>query len=360
MKGAVIKSLILTIIFISGLYSFKYFLKFSVSSIFNLPFKAESPGFPIYNTETDTSIVIVNIAWLDRGQIADVLNIVAKNKPSVIAFNFCFDKNKVSQYDSTLQKSIDSSSNIVLMKFDEGCIFSRKAQYGKQEFVIGKDGIVRTFSTDSSALSSVITKLYNKKLYEKLKERKTGQELINYIGNYNHFVTINADLILSGLLDEDTFKNKIVLIGYIGTQNPGSHQEEEETFSTPVSGPWSSKMYATEISANILHTILREKYITVVPVFICFIIYLVVLIFNSVLGYLALKKSRRIFALILSLLVLSESFIAAFLMITLFKKNIILDIEDLPFIILGGFLILYFLLRYTLCKPSEEKSNNLN
>jgi hypothetical protein len=70
----------------------------------------------------------------------------------------------------------------------------------------------------------------------------------------------------------------------------------------------------------------------------------------------ALIKSRKLFAFVLCMLVLTESFLAGFLMIFLSESGIILDIEDLPFIILGGFLIQYFLLKYPLFVSPNKKA----
>lgn len=354
MRGLVIKSLVLTVLFIGGLYSLKYFLKFSVSSIFNLPHQTQSMAFSLDKTEVDTNIVLVNIAHLDRGMIAQTVNLIAEAKPSVIAFNICFDATKRTPYDSLLFSAFKKERNVVLIHNGENCKCSNHVHYGKEEYFIPQDGVVRSFSTDSSTLSSVIVRLHNQQLYDKLKNRRKEEELINYIGNYTHFLTLHAELITAQVVGTEIFKNKIVLLGYLGNEIPDAANDQEDTYSTPLADAHSSKMYGTEISANIIHTIIQGKYITIVPVLSCFGIYFLILVFNSVLGYLAIRISQKFFALVLTILVLGESSFAAFLMITLLSQNIILDIEDLPFIILGGFLIQYFLLKFPVSAPANK------
>lgn len=356
MRGLVIKSLVLTVLFIGGLYTLKYFLKFSVSSIFNLPHQTQTMAFSLDNTEIDTNIVLVNIAHLDRGLIAETVHLIAEADPSVIAFNICFDATKRTPYDSLLFSAFKKERNVVLIHNGENCKCSKHVHYGKEEYFIPQDGIVRSFSTDSSTLSSVIVRLHNQQLYEKLKNRRKKEELINYIGNYTHFLTLHAELITARVINVEAFKNKIVLLGYLGNQIPDAVNDQEDTYSTPMADAHSSKMYGTEISANILHTIIQGKYITIIPVLPCYGIYFIILVFNSVLGFLAIRKSRKLFAFILTILVLGESFLAAFLMITLFGQNIILNIEDLPFIILGGFLIQYFLLKYPVTEAGQKNT----
>lgn len=357
MRGLIIKSVVLTVLFIAGLYAFKYLLKYSIRTVFDLPQKAKSVGFSLSGYDTDTNIVLVNIGRLDRGLIAETVNSLSEASPKVLAFNICFDRNNVTPFDSLLFSSFQKERNVVLFREGDYCECSGEVHYGKEDFQMESDGIVKSFINDTTSLSAVVVKLYNKNVYEKLKKRKTKKELINYIGNHTHFISVNAENVLTGSFDKSLFQNKIILLGYLGSFIPDPQRDTVDTYETPYNLASSSKMYGTEISANIIHTIIHEKFITVIPLLVCYGIYLLLLVFNSFFGYLALKKSQRFFAFTISLLVLFEGFIAAIIMIILFRNNIILHIEDLPFIILGGFLVQYFILQYQLANHKKSKTS---
>lgn len=73
-----------------------------------------------------TRIYIINIGYLNRGNLAEKINIIQKFEPKVIGIDAVFVKLKDKDGDKKLKAALNAKSNIVLgcfAKFDEGKAF---------------------------------------------------------------------------------------------------------------------------------------------------------------------------------------------------------------------------------------------
>lgn len=135
-----------------------------------------------------------------------------------------------------------------------------------------------------------IIRKYKPDALEPLIERHNKEELIDYVGNIwvptpllpyqisktkpwekPHFMAVNHTTIMdlidtnkSITLDSALFKDKIVLMGYLGSKID-AQESGEDLFYTPLNEKYVGKahkdMYGIVVHANIISTILRESYI---------------------------------------------------------------------------------------------------
>lgn len=82
------------------------------------------------------------------------------------------------------------------------------------------------------SLSSKVVQIYDNKKYERYKNRENELEVINFKRNIDKYHTYNYDKILNGDFNPEHFKNKIVLIGYLGPQL--GEISTEDIFYTPM------------------------------------------------------------------------------------------------------------------------------
>lgn len=171
-----------------------------------------------------------------------------------------------------------SSSSVV---DDEN--FQNEDTWIDDEFVMCRKFFPKAYiESDKSYLnffSVEVAKLYsNKKVDELLKRNKTT-EIVNYIGYTQNFKSQKSYFKVyewtSILLNEDThidandFKNKIVLLGYLGEFIDDNVTTAEDRFFTPLNEKYIGKahedMFGVVVHANIISTILKGIYIDEMP-----------------------------------------------------------------------------------------------
>ena len=148
-----------------------------------------------------------------------------------------------------------------------------------REFIAGsflKDG------TYEPCFDSKIIQLYDNEKATKQIERERFEEIINYSGNlfiefqkdsFQRFVAkdytevFGQDFTQPQQL-EKLFKNKIILLGYLGS-HLSAFNDNDDKFFTPLNTKYIGKthvdMYGVVIHANIISMVLNERYIEVMP-----------------------------------------------------------------------------------------------
>ncbi|MEQ9426095.1 MAG: CHASE2 domain-containing protein [Cyclobacteriaceae bacterium] len=109
------------------------------------------------------------------------------------------------------------------------------------------------------SFSSQLIRLYDSKLFETLMSRENSFEYINYVGNTRDFTTVLNIMETSNEELDDLIKDKIVVVGYLGTKSfhpTDPNNEKSDVHYTPL-----GSMFGTAVLANILHTILTNDYI---------------------------------------------------------------------------------------------------
>lgn len=249
--------------------------------------------------DIDTNIVIVNIGYNNRWQLAQQLQIIKKHQPAVIAFDVLFRSHKDIIIDSALEEEINSTPNLVMAEMltgeGEGHDFSEvdttvldfeNKKWGYINF-IGKDEHypVRYFKPfyklpkgEENSFAAAIVQQYNPEAYEALKNRHKEIEIINYSRRQEDYIVIDAHQLNEEVFDLSVLKGKIVLMGFLGPDLQTKVLEENRF--TPMNEKFSGKafpdMYGAVIHANIISSIVEGKYINKLPTWLSLLIAFVV------------------------------------------------------------------------------------
>lgn len=199
-------------------------------------------------------IVLVDIGYAKRGEIAKIIRNVKSNDPKVIGLDVLFQPALDSLKDSELFYAINETDNLVL-PYNVDQSFPDKPDSGSTGYIDfrGNNGIIRNFvfSTRDSInnqlkfnFSSQIVRLYNEHLFAR--ELELYGETIKRI-NYSplEFEKISLSQ-LEQAGDSLDFRDKIVLIGAF---------TREDLHLTPM----GEKMYGLEIHAYTLVTLLNNN-----------------------------------------------------------------------------------------------------
>ncbi len=260
--------------------------------------------------EIDTNIVIVNIGYLPRGGLGAQIEVISRYKPKVIGLDALLEgeaKNMqgrlTPEEDSVMEaflqiasercpivfasklekpnektKSFDSlglahdpflkyvEEGYVNVVTDEDTRFETARIVSPKEKV--KDSVVYSFATQIAQIA------YPEKA-EKLLERNNEVETIYYRGNWQKFMVIDPMDVLSENFDPSFFKDKIVIMGYMGstfTQDDGIDDRYYTPLNTRPVGRAATDMYGIMIHANMISMILHENYIDVIPSYLAIII----------------------------------------------------------------------------------------
>jgi len=229
----------------------------------------------------DSNIVLVSIGKPDvkgRAYIANIIEVVSKYKPRVIAVDAVFWSNKDNEGDSLLESALSKAGGLVLAsRFDfnsddkmqekhSNSRFSKNGKSGYINLIPNDDNIIVKWSPfiingqeKALSFSSQVIRLYDSIAFKKLSSRGNPTERIFYCGNSNKFPEL--DLSDSTQAANTLVKDKIVLIGNIDN-NPYSNTISNETiFKTPLSIGDFPDMPEMIIQANILSMILHSHFL---------------------------------------------------------------------------------------------------
>lgn len=264
------------------------------------------------NIKIDTNIVIVNIGDLRRPALADLISTVSKYSPKVIGVDIKFHQEKDSVSDRLLANAIKNAGNIVLAskavdKYESKNVFdtiinpipllAQYCDYGianmaiedngtdLEKFKICREFIAGSFLKDGTYEPCFDTKIIQHYAPEKAQiqiDRQRFEEIINYSGNL--FIEFQKDSFQRFIAKDYTevfgqdftqpqalealFKDKIVLLGYLGDQLH-AYNDTDDKFFTPLNTKYIGKthvdMYGVVIHANIISMVLNERYINTMP-----------------------------------------------------------------------------------------------
>ncbi len=246
----------------------------------------------------DDKIVMVNIGKLDRGEIGQLLEKIAEQQPKVVGIDAFFRKLRDDKSDTLLQNGINACKNVVFVSQLQGYnekkqqfdtlnitnpFFSEKANSAYANLTTTGEGNMSEFLTCRSfvpqmkckgkneiAFAVKIAELYDKNKAKKFLDRKNTSEYINYRGNVKSgknpeivYTSVDFSHILNDEIEKDVFKNRIVLLGFMG--NTLQENSFDDKFYTPLNKNYVGKstpdMYGIVIHANIISMILNQEYI---------------------------------------------------------------------------------------------------
>ncbi|MCF8297213.1 MAG: CHASE2 domain-containing protein [Saprospiraceae bacterium] len=311
--------------------------------------------------QTDTNIVIVNIGFLDRGGIATELNIINQYSPKVVGIDVKFEDEKDAFQDSMLMDALSKTKNLVLygkginyhadsnsFEFLETC-HPKFAQYGYPGFTnlkTNQEGdnetenymkvcrIFLPFAKDSLENKNIesfavkICELYSPESLIKLKKRNSTFEYINYFGNIAYYdkkpryKVIDIKDIFNDSLDGTIFRDKIVLMGFLGRNLDDKGGEDK--FFTPLNPKYIGKtnpdMYGVVIHANTIGMILQGNYINKLPAWIGHIIGLIIVFLTFALFRYIYYFKKDWYDGLTKIIIIIESLLILFTIVMIFGK----------------------------------------
>jgi CHASE2 domain-containing sensor protein len=228
------------------------------------------------SSQDSDKIILIGVEEANRLAIAKILEKVCSAEPKVVGVNLFFFGESVQYSDAALMGAIYNCKNVVmastLMELPsiEGGglenvrslhIFSIDETNGFVDFIGDeKDSLTKYFSTFEIIGSGkeyhfsihIATMVDSLKTSDFLL-RKEKIVNIDYRRGERRFTKITLDEILSPNIDVSIFKDKIVIVGYLGPS-------DDDKFITPLSSnskPVIPDMYGSEIIANIVSQILE-------------------------------------------------------------------------------------------------------
>ena len=229
-------------------------------------------------------IILINVEQRDRFEIHQLMEHVQAQNPKVLGLDIIFKDTRDPFVDSLLQQSF-SKENVVLSKAFITDHWQRNASIFKTNHSrIGysnlnfdrQNNVIRTFEGKKLLLDSMHYSFSSLMAQHFLEDDWVGENLetkvsrsipINYRGDFDSFLTLSYDDCMS----QETLpflKDKIVLLGYMGTPH-GSRNDIEDKFFTPLNentaGKSAPDMFGVLIHANIIQMLITQDFISKTP-----------------------------------------------------------------------------------------------
>jgi CHASE2 domain-containing sensor protein len=302
----------------------------------------------------DTNIVIVNIGYLQRKQIAEQINILNRYDPKVIGIDVQFFKTKPPEQDIPLAMALSNVKNLVMVSkleynedkknFDSISLpnpeFLKYANTGFANFIIGEEEFktTRVFSPIEKhgnetelAFSVKIAQLFNSKSVDKFLKRNNEVETINFRRNINKYRILDINDVFLKQDSLDLMKGKIILMGFLGPDT--STLVNEDVFYTPMNLQYIGKtfpdMYGVVIHANIISMILSEDYINTIPLWVR-ILLIVLIAFGIMTLFTIMRETTGEWYESASLVALfvSMALLMSIIVVCLLEFNFILSVQE--------------------------------
>lgn len=304
---------------------FNFFTAFKIFDVFN-PIENSIGDFEISDivssklktTSTlDTSIVLVNVGTSSRKEIAKSLFIIDSQNPRTVGIDVLFSEEKDKQVDLLLEKALKISNKLVMVsdlkEYDEQqhTFKSQKTSLGSfvRTATIGFANVIteeqnsdhvktiREYTTTENlntdevhSFALELVKNYNPEVFISHKNEKKSKGVINYFGNImsktnakqSNYLAVDIPQIISGETSKNLFRNKIVILCYLG-EYVGDDSSIEDKFFTPLNSNYSGKslpdMFGGVVHANIVTMILTQDYIyslgttwrVIIAIILCFL-----------------------------------------------------------------------------------------
>lgn len=299
--------------------------------------------------QRNNKIVVVNIKHADRYQIAQLINKVDAQDPSVIGLDIIFQDRKSEFIDSILKSSLLSAKSIVTAYFHKGDSIVNNHEYfqfeGETKGYINlnlkdQNTVIRNFlgvKGDNNNEFAFATQLalkagYLEKSYAK--KELNSQIPINYIGNKDVFLNFDIDEVLNK--DEiPALKDAVVIFGYLGDGN--EKFDIEDKHFTPLNSEWVGRTipdtFGVIVHANILNMLYKGNMIYRVSGFTTYVLSFIICFLTILFSMKLYLKSGFLFDVSERFTQLLLSFVLVYLGLVLLQVNIYLSV--VPMILLS-------------------------
>ncbi|WP_248724765.1 CHASE2 domain-containing protein [Seonamhaeicola sp. ML3] len=299
----------------------------------------------------DKDIIIVNIQHADRFTIAQAIEKIQKQNPKVIGLDAIFKEQKEMFTDSVLKSALNKHNNIVTSYYFENDTLIKNHDYFRNEKPVegfinvnfdNKDKVIRSFrgyKTPENKLSFATQVALKSGKLSHFDSKKLNEGIpINYFGNLNAFLIFDIQELLE-LESIPSMRDKIVLLGYLGTPTGNPFDIEDKHF-TPLNENFAGKstpdMYGVLIHANVIKMLTSGNFITKVPDYLVYLIAIICCFFLTMFGMRFYKRSTLAFDVLIKLYQLSISIVLLYLALLLLKVNVYLSVTPILILILFG------------------------
>lgn len=239
-------------------------------------------------TPIDKRIVIVNIGYANREELAMMIDKVGSMNPKVMGLDALFYGERDPRQDSLLSEAFKRNKSLIASKMlvlsgkegdtvssFAGNYISTASQYAHVNLF---DDSLRTiryclpFFEDYAhksypSFAAAVVQAYDKEAYEVLEKKghHNHKLIINYSRRVDRYIVVPYEQVLAGEVDDSAFAAKIVLFGFIDT-NPSNLEDKK---FTPMNDRYAGKsipdMNGIVVHANIISMALDKTYIKKVP-----------------------------------------------------------------------------------------------
>lgn len=318
-------------------------------------FSGKNPGNSDYQAKISNDIILVNAADRGRKEIAELMFRINAEKPAVVGVDFIFEGPKDPVSDSLLSLAFDQTRNLVLATKFKNDDTDKNPSYLTTAGVLGThtqgyanlmiksmDKTVRYFRARDQYMdkevfpfSLEVVRAFNPSRAKAFLDRNKPFELIHYQGNLNATHHINGSDLLQGNYPEGFLKNKIVLLGFFGSDcNP--NPVLDDYFYTPMNekivGRKFPDTYGVVIQANIIQMILSGNYVDKTPAWLDWLIGFLICFLHNLLFIRLFVHSHLFYHFYAKLIQLGTTFVLVLACIYLFKSAHI-KISASPFIV---------------------------
>jgi len=271
---------------------------------------AENSGIVIVAID-EGSLTEMNQRWpWDRSLYAKAIDFLSHAKAKAIALDLLFiEPSKDKSQDLALANSMRKAGNVViaskLERLDQNFaadefglsgqrvvlpldMFTRYAAVGMVNLELSSGSVVRKFKPYYTHIDekfpSFSMQIYNTAFDKKANLPADDSLFIDFLGGPETFTMIPIYQLLKGKVKAEVFKDKIVMIG-------ASFSDAHDFFATPLALA-DRPSTGVEVQANILSSMINEKYISVISLWPQITI---ILTLAALGGYLAMFRSAYYF-----------------------------------------------------------------
>ncbi|MBL7998400.1 MAG: CHASE2 domain-containing protein [Candidatus Kapabacteria bacterium] len=268
----------------------------------------------------DTSIVLVNIGSLGRGDVAQMIERIAAEQPRVIGVDAFFRNPKEHESDSLLAAAIRNAGNVVLVSkilYNDSLETFTGVEYSNPMFTPSATGYanfitdqehsyrtVREFTLGetvngsySPSFPAALARSIAPAAVDSFMVRGNSTEMIRFRGNADKFYLFDHSQILDPESDLSVLNGKIIVMGYMGEEISSEPLSLEDVFFTPINERYAGKsfpdMYGVTVHANIISQIIHRRYINIMPFWMTVIASIMLCYLNIVVfDWLAERESK--------------------------------------------------------------------
>ena len=299
------------------------------------------------NKQVNQEIILVNVQHLNRPQLTTLIEKVEKQKPKVIGVDVIFDHEKELLSDKKLWKALQPENVVSAYAIQDREFIKNHPRMGVFRHKLG----YANFNFDT--YNSVIRNFQAKKNFEGFEYHSFGLRVaqqylgrqkklewdgirkksipINYSGGREHYFSFDADEILKS--DSiPILKNRIVLLGYLGTPMGNPHDIEDRHF-TPLNQEFVGKSapdtFGIVVHANIIEMLIEDNRLMEAPVWVLLLVGFI-LTFLAIAYFVRLNKKRiERYMLVRKLTQLGVTIFFVWVAIWLLSKGIYFKITEL-------------------------------